>query len=325
MSSFKAYIMCMLFIITLCGCSVKQGTNITTEPSAVVDTNPVVPPTTVAPSDPWDVMSYLELDDITYIVEVDDECESTRSWRIRYQSDDCDVVGYLSIPEKCIADRVPYSCIIYNRGGNQNLDYNTVQQIAGYAAGLNSVVFASDYRGTLSSTGEDEFGGNDLHDVLKLIDFCELFPFVDMDRLYMWGVSRGGMMTYMSIRQDDRIDKAFVTSGTANLFTCYEYREDMRERVLEKLIGGSPDELPEEYKKRSAVFWADEFKCPVLFFHSKQDPRVSYAEAVELATALDAAGKEYKFISYEDNVHGLHPEDVSIIMDWCDFGPKSNN
>ena len=33
--------------------------------------------------------------------------------------------------------------------------------------------------------------------------------------------------------------------------------------------------------------------------------------------ALEEAGKEYKFISYEDDVHGLHPEDFSIIMEWC--------
>ena len=316
----------LLFILSLSlsACSIHNS-DMDTVSSLPISHSSTTTATTTVPSDPWNVMSYLGLEDIISISKVDDECESVETWCVRYQSDDCNVVSYLSIPEKCLSDRVPYSCVIFNRGGNQNLGYNTAQQIAGTAEMLNSVVFASDYRGTLSSSGQDEFGGNDLHDVLKLIDFCEYFPFVDMDRLYMWGVSRGGMMTYMSIRQDDRIDKAIVVSGTSNLFTGYNYREDMRENVLKRLIGGSPDELPEEYKKRSAVFWAEEFKCPVLFFHSKQDPRVSYDEAAELVKALDAAGKEYKFVSYDDDVHGLHPEDGQIIMEWCDFGPKIEN
>lgn len=87
------------------------------------------------------------------------------------------------------------------------------------------------------------------------------------------------------------------------------------------MIGGSPEEIPEEYEKRSAVYWADEFKCPVLFFHSKEDPRVSYDQAEKLVAALEAAGKEYKFVSYDDDVHGSHPEDWDIVREWCDFGP----
>ena len=44
---------------------------------------------------------------------------------------------------------------------------------------------------------------------------------------------------------------------------------------------------------------------------------MSYAQAEKMAQCLEEAGKEYKFISYEDDVHGLHPEDFDIIMDWC--------
>ena len=36
----------------------------------------------------------------------------------------------------------------------------------------------------------------------KLIDFCEEFAFVDMEQIYMMGVSRCGMMTYMAVRED---------------------------------------------------------------------------------------------------------------------------
>ena len=174
---------------------------------------------------------------------------------------------------------------------------------------------ASQYRGGSGSTGQDEYGGKDVNDVIHLLDICEDLSIIDRDELYMMGVSRGGIMTYRAISQDERIKKAVVISGVADLFLSYENRDDMK-MLLEELIGGSPVELPEEYKKRSATYWAEEIKCPMLIIHSKWDEKVSYAEAEKMVDCLEKESKEYKFISYEDNVHGLHLEDFSVIMEW---------
>lgn len=271
--------------------------------------------------DEWDMMSYAELDDIISIKEVDDQRPDVNTWRINFSNDGINVYAYISIPDKVLEERIPYSCVVYARGGNQNLGSVTPRELSGYAISFNSVVVATEYRGTYYGTGQDGYGGVEVYDILKLIDYCEELAFIDMDRLYMMGVSRGGMMTYMVIREDERINKAFITSGTTDVFVSYEDREDMR-NLLENLIGGTPDTLPEEYEKRSATCWADEIKCPVLLFHSKLDTRVSYAQATKLVAALEAAGKEYKFVSYEDDTHGLHTEDLGIILEWCDFGPK---
>ena len=158
--------------------------------------------------------------------------------------------------------------------------------------------------------------GADLKDVLKLIDLCEEFAFVDMEQIYMMGISRGGMMTYMATREDSRIKKAVVISGVSDAFMNYEERIDMQE-VYKELVGETPDSNSEEYIKRSATYWADEIKCPILIIHSKLDKKVSFEQAETMTKALEEAGKEYKLISYEDDVHGLHPDDFSIIMEWC--------
>lgn len=96
----------------------------------------------------------------------------------------------------------------------------------------------------------------------------------------------------------------------------YEERADMQQVFLE-LVGVSPEENSGEYEKRSAAYWADEINCPVLIIHSQLDEKVSFAQAEKMVEELERAGKEYKFITYEDDVHGLHPEDFEIIMDWC--------
>lgn len=271
----------------------------------------------------WDVSSYERLDGITTLYEIDDKIDGVRTWQMKFNNNDCSLIGYLSIPEACLNEKTPYSCLVYARGGTKYYGYLTFEEVASFARGLNTVVISTEYRGSGICTGKDELGGAELEDFLKLIDYCEEFAFVDMDRLYMMGPSRGGMTTYQAIRVDGRIKKAIVHSGVSDMFMTIENRPDLRPGYFE-MIGGTPDEIPEEYEKRSAVYWANEFRCPVLFFHSKDDPRVSYTQAENLAAALEAAGKDYKFVSYDDDVHGAHSEDWDIVRAWCDLGAKGD-
>ena len=289
----------LMFVFMLCLCACGTGNN----------------------DNPWDIGQYESNKDIISIEKLElgqivPEGVAVSSYKVTYQVDDCTVVSYLSVPDTCIEEQTAYPCIIFNRGGNREYGANQPEYIAYLAESSGMVIFASQYRGVDGGTGTEEFGGADLNDVLKLIDFCEEFAFVDMNQLYMMGVSRGGMMTYMACREDGRIKKAVVISGIADAIMSYEERTDM-EQTLKKLVGGTPKSEPVEYEKRSAVSWADEIKCPVLIIHSKLDEQVSFEQAEKMVTALEYAGKEYKFVSYEDGVHGLHPEDFSIIMEWC--------
>ncbi len=269
----------------------------------------------------WNVEDYEQLENIISIepMEIDTGYEEgipVVTYNVRYKSDDCEVVSYLSIPQECLESQEAYPCIIFNRGGNREFSANEPESIAYLAESSGKIVFASQYRGVSGGTGEDEFGGADLQDVIKLIDLCEEFSFVDMEQLYMMGVSRGGMMTYMAAREDDRITKAVVISGLADSFMMYEERADMQE-VYQELVGGTPEDMPEEYEKRSATYWAGEINCPLLIIHSRQDERVPYEQVEKMVSCLDEADKEYKLVTYDDNVHGLHPEDFEIIMEWC--------
>lgn len=310
----RSFILTIIILSMLSGCN-KAQTSEPPETSSTISQDPTAAS--------WDVSSYERLDGITRLYEIDDKIDGVRTWQLKFKNDNCSLIGYLSIPEACLIEQTPYSCLVYARGGTMYYGYLTFEEVASFARGLNTVVISTEYRGAGICTGKDENGGAELYDFLKLIDFCEEFAFVDMDRLYMMGPSRGGMTTYQAIRIDDRIKKAFVHSGVADMVLSLEDRPDLRDGYY-RMIGGSPEEVPEEYKKRSAVYWADEFKCPVLIFHSKEDPKVSYAEAEKLVAALESAGKEYKFVSYDDDVHGSHPEDWDIVREWCDFGAKGD-
>ena len=238
------------------------------------------------------------------------------SYKFTYLSDGYEIKGYISLPLSAVESQKPSKVILYNRGGNSDIGVLDDDSTANICAEVdNRIVIASQYRGAGGSGGKDQFGGDDLNDVIKLIDLCEKeFKFADMDDFCVAGVSRGGMMTYLSAKNDKRVKRIIAVSAVSDLFQSYKARDDMKE-VLTRYIGGSPEVIPKEYEKRSAVYWADEIKVPVLIIHSKQDRQVAYSQAEAMYSKLK--GKtECEFIPYDDDVHGIHTQDFDKINKW---------
>lgn len=257
-----------------------------------------------------------EVFDIEQIDLAGNLAQACTTWRFTYLSDGYRIKAYISIPNEAMRSGRPAKCVLFNRGGNRNfstLDDDTTAQIC---AVCSRIVIASQYRGGGGSEGDDQFGGDDLNDVIRLIDLCETqFSFVDMEDFCAAGTSRGGMMTYMAARQDDRIRRIMAVSAISDLSGWYEERGDMRE-LLREMIGASPEEDPAAYEKRSAICWYDEIKVPVLIIHSRQDARVAYSQAEELHEKLKEV-TDCTFLSHDDDLHGnFHPEDVPAILEW---------
>ena len=101
------------------------------------------------------------------------ESPAFRAEEITYLSDGLRIKGYVLTP----AEAGKHPCIIFNRGGNPTLDSLTRESmIRGRMARLASAgyfIAASHYRQGGGSEGKDEYGGNDVHDVLNLIPLLE--------------------------------------------------------------------------------------------------------------------------------------------------------
>ena len=246
---------------------------------------------------------------------LENKCET---YEFRYTCDGYEIIAYISIPTDTIKSGKPRKCILFARGGHWNYGSVEPDYLASMSAVSDRIVVACEIRGGNGVEGIDEFGGDEMHDVYKLIDLCDKeFDFVNMDDFCIIGGSRGGITTYMAARNDKRVKRIVVAGGVSDLISVYNEREDMRE-MLCGCIGGTPEEKPEEYKKRSALYWADEIKIPVLIIHSKGDPRVKYeTNAVALYNKLKDS-TECKFLSHDDDYHGINPskdsEDIPEIL-----------
>ncbi|MBQ7085949.1 MAG: prolyl oligopeptidase family serine peptidase [Clostridia bacterium] len=224
-------------------------------------------------------------------------------YRICYESDSCRVMGYISIPLEFDGE---LPVIIYNRGGNRDFGALQPAAVCRYAA-YGAVCLGSQYRGNMGGTGLEQFGGDDVNDVIRLIDIGLSIPFSVKSGVYMIGHSRGGMMTYRACAIDDRIKAAVVGAGVSDCFIMYESREDEMKQVFHELVGGGPDDKYDEFVFRSATYWAYKIKPPMLLCQGTNDWRVVPEQTYKMYDKLKEAGKDVELIIYEGAEHDLRP------------------
>jgi dipeptidyl aminopeptidase/acylaminoacyl peptidase len=258
---------------------------------------------------------------------------------ITYASDGLPVRGMLIKPKAPGTRKWP--AIIFNRGGNGDLGRITDngQPCGGMAntscldvadlylfAKAGFVVIASDYRYQGATVKRDEWGGVEVDDVLNLVPALKSLDFVDPERLYMFGLSRGGTMTYLAIKRGVPVKAAAVIGGVSDVKAWVDARPEMGLVNGNEFIDGFAKIWPdyqrraeEHYRARSAIYWADQINVPVLILHSRTDRLVPVTQALRIAEALQEKGKVYALHIYERDGHAL-PENRDdrdrMIIDW---------
>jgi len=247
----------------------------------------------------------------------------TQISKITYLSDGLRVNGWLLEPE-CRSTQ-PLPCIIVNRGGNRDFGAWTRLEVFTYLLTLANrgyVVVASNYRGAAEGEGQDEFGGNDVHDVLNLVPLLENLDNADTSRLGMIGLSRGGLMTYLALAHTDKVRAAVVVSGVSSLMSWERQRPDMA-GVFAELLGGSSSEVPDKFYERSPVLWAQRLcKCtPLLLLHGCADRRVDPRQALDMARTLLECRHPFRLVMFEGAGHSLievWSEQMELTGKWLD-------
>jgi dipeptidyl aminopeptidase/acylaminoacyl peptidase len=234
---------------------------------------------------------------------------------ITYLSDGLKVKGYLVIPKA----KGNYPCIIYNRGGNMSLGALSDFQLAlilGEVASWGYVVVGSQYRGNMGGEGREEFGGKDVNDILNLIPFLAQVKQADTSRIGMYGWSRGGMMTYLTLTKTSKIKAAVIGAGMADAFKQIAKRPQM-DSVFALLAPGYLQNRDSVLKQHSAVYWADKISktTPLLLMSGSSDWRVLPEEQFEMISKLYENKHPFRFIFFEGGQHSLveYNEEVNRI------------
>jgi dipeptidyl aminopeptidase/acylaminoacyl peptidase len=224
--------------------------------------------------------------------------------KITYMSDGLKVKGFLLKP---VNRKEPLPLLVYNRGGMHDhgrIDHKRLSYLAAWAQ-KGYVVAASQYRGNGGSEGKETYGGQDVNDIINLIQLAEKLPYVDEQQKVVLGYSRGGMMTYLLMKKGIQFEAAAVVSGITDMFHFYNGRGEKVKKELRKMVG-SPVVAKEKYESRSVLFWSDKINSPLLLLHGTNDQKVHHAQADRLAAQLKTMGKEHQYILYPNGDHPLN-------------------
>lgn len=198
-----------------------------------------------------------------------------RGW---YETKDGEeVVAYEIVPK-----RPNGHVLMYLRGGTSRIGDVRLPRLMQFAARGFHVV-APVYRGNHGGTGKEDFGGDDLEDVLSLYDrICE----TNAD-IHALGFSRGGMMA-LSLAAERPLKSVVSWAGVTNLEWTYEEQKSMR-KMLRRMTGGDPETAADAYKDRSPLF--KEWEAPTLLIHGTDDEQVRLRHATAVAEKLGDQAK----------------------------------
>jgi dipeptidyl aminopeptidase/acylaminoacyl peptidase len=217
-----------------------------------------------------------------------------RLTRVSYESDGLTVFAYVYAPAEPPA--APLPVVIFNRGSwtwkEFAGEYLTTFHRLGQAG---FVVVAPMLRGSGGASGRDDMGGADLGDLLATTALLQQLPYADREQVFMYGESRGAMMTYQAIRERYPMRAAAVYGGFTNLAELAA--PGGRYAAAAHMIWPDYAERKDEIsRRRSAVEWADRFETPVLIMHGGADSDVPPSHALALAARLQQLGKPYELV-----------------------------
>ena len=123
-------------------------------------------------------------------------------------------------------------------------------------------------------------------------------PYIDKDRVAVWGWSGGGSSTLNLLFQYPDIFKTGIAiAAVANqLF----YDNIYQERYM-----GLPQENKEDFINGSPVTYAKNLKGNLLYIHGTGDDNVHYSNAEVLLNELIRYNKQFQFMAYPNRTHNI--------------------
>ncbi|HWT02974.1 MAG TPA: prolyl oligopeptidase family serine peptidase [Pyrinomonadaceae bacterium] len=294
---------CLLLPLIAAGSFLQQPSNVSArqENGAVVAQKAYVFPPYEKAVETTDVENYA--DRAAYEKAVGDA--NFELQKLTYLSDGLKVTAYLYKPKRTAGQKFP--AVIFNRGSVVRGDIapelvTCFRRLA--AEGF--VILAPLLRQSDGGEGRDEVGGADANDLTNIVAVAKSLGFVDADNLFMYGESRGGMMTYQAIRRKFPMKAAAVFGAFTSLQELVdEHPQQYTPALFKQLWPDYEARKNELFEMRSAVLWADQLNVPLLIMHGGADPAVSPVQSLNMAQRLQKAGKVYELLVYAGDNHIL--------------------
>ena len=212
---------------------------------------------------------------------------------------------------------------IHGDGVNQNYDgwhvqrnYAVYYSFHQYLLQKGYVVIAPDYRGSIGygrAWREGVYmdvGGKDAKDAWMVTNYLKTLPYVDMDRVGVWGLSYGGFFTLIAVTDQPKLFRAGV--DVAGVVDYAMYYEDPYHGGWTASRIGTPEQHPEVYANASPLSNIARLERPLLVLHGTADVNVPYLHSVRLLDEVMKKNKSHlvSFMTYPGEFHYFTREHV---------------
>lgn len=169
---------------------------------------------------------------------------------------------------------------------------------------LGFVVLRVDFRASWGYGGEfnsgyyKQMGLIDADEAVAAKNFLASLPYVDGDRVGIWGWSYGGYLTCMTLLTKPDVFKAGV--AVASVTDWKSYNEWYTRRRL-----GLVSEDKEIFEKTSPITYPDGLKDNLLLVHGMLDDNVLFQDTARLMQKLIEKGKYFDVMTYPEDDHSI--------------------
>jgi dipeptidyl aminopeptidase/acylaminoacyl peptidase len=177
-----------------------------------------------------------------------------------------------------------------------------------YMANKGYVVFTLDNRGSANRGFEFEsvihrhLGDVETADQMKGIEYLKSLPFVDTDRIGVYGWSFGGFMTANLMLTCPDVFKVGVAGGPVIDWNRYEIMYG--ERYMDH-----PDENPEGFRQSNLLNKAKNLKGRLLLIHGGVDPVVVWQHSLLFLNRCIEEGVQPDYFVYPSHPHNVSGKD----------------
>ncbi|HEX2091540.1 MAG TPA: S9 family peptidase [Longimicrobiaceae bacterium] len=135
-------------------------------------------------------------------------------------------------------------------------------------------------------------------DLMDAVRYLGSLPYVDAGRIGMWGWSGGGYTTGLTVSRGGRLFKAGISVAPVTDWRLYD-------NIYTERFMRTPRENPEGYRSTSVLQYVDSMTANYLLIHGTADDNVHFQNSVQLADALQRAGKQFSFMLYPNKNHAI--------------------
>ena len=144
-----------------------------------------------------------------------------------------------------------------------------------------------------------QLGKYETEDMITLAKYMAKKPYVDAERIGIYGWSYGGFMAANGITKGAEVISTAVSVAPVTNWRYYD-------NIYTERYMRTPQENPDGYDKNSPVHNTELMKGNYLLCHGSGDDNVHYQNAMELIKAMISNEKQFDLMIYPNKNHGIY-------------------